>query len=82
MRMSRPMGMEPARVPARAKRQAGPVSGHQAWAEPSVWTERMLTALETGVKGGRWCWPNAFFTDQGLLSLRGAFESVCQSALR
>ncbi len=25
-----------------------------SWAEPSVWTERMLTALEEGVKGGRW----------------------------
>jgi RNA-directed DNA polymerase len=24
------------------------------WAEPSVWTERMLTALEQGVKGGKW----------------------------
>lgn len=24
------------------------------WAEPSVWTERMLTALENGVKGGKW----------------------------
>ena len=24
------------------------------WAEPSVWTERMLTALEKGVKGGKW----------------------------
>ena len=24
------------------------------WAEPSVWTERMLTALEEGVKGGKW----------------------------
>ena len=24
------------------------------WAEPAVWTERMLTALEEGVKGGRW----------------------------
>ncbi len=24
------------------------------WAEPSVWTERMLAALETGVKGGVW----------------------------
>jgi RNA-directed DNA polymerase len=54
MRKSRPLGIEPARVPVRAKRQAGPVSGQKAWAEPSVWTERMLTALETGVKGGRW----------------------------
>jgi len=25
-----------------------------AWVEPSVWTERMLTALEQGVKGGCW----------------------------
>ncbi len=24
------------------------------WVEPTVWTERMLTALEEGVKGGRW----------------------------
>jgi len=24
------------------------------WVEPSVWTARMLAALETGVKGGRW----------------------------
>jgi RNA-directed DNA polymerase len=24
------------------------------WVEPAVWTERMLTALETGVKGGKW----------------------------
>jgi RNA-directed DNA polymerase len=24
------------------------------WAEPTVWTERMLTALDEGVKGGRW----------------------------
>ena len=22
--------------------------------EPSIWTERMLTALEAGVKGGKW----------------------------
>jgi RNA-directed DNA polymerase len=25
-----------------------------SWVEPSVWTERMLTALEQGVKGGQW----------------------------
>ena len=24
------------------------------WVEPSVWTERMLTALDNGVKGGKW----------------------------
>lgn len=25
-----------------------------SWTEASVWTDRMLTALETGVKGGKW----------------------------
>ena len=24
------------------------------WTEPAVWTERMLTALDEGVKGGKW----------------------------
>ena len=44
---------EPAGVPGRAK-QAGEVRGRWPWVEPSVWTERMLTALEAGVKGGQW----------------------------
>ena len=25
-----------------------------SWVEPEVWTERMLAALEQGVKGGKW----------------------------
>jgi RNA-directed DNA polymerase len=44
---------EPAAVPARAK-QAGETADRWSWVEPSVWTERMLTALELGVKGGKW----------------------------
>jgi len=24
------------------------------WVEPAIWTDRMISALETGVKGGRW----------------------------
>lgn len=43
----------PATVPATAT-QAGEVRARWAWAEPSVWTDRMLTALQTGVKGGVW----------------------------
>lgn len=35
-------------------KQAGDVLGRWAWTEPSVWTERMLTALEKGVQGGKW----------------------------
>ena len=30
------------------------VKDHWRWAEPAVWTERMLKALEEGVKGGKW----------------------------
>ena len=43
----------PPPVPQGAK-QDGEVRARWAWAEPAVWTERMLTALETGVKGGKW----------------------------
>jgi RNA-directed DNA polymerase len=43
----------PAAVPEEAK-QAGEVHARWAWVEPCVWTERMLTALEEGVKGGKW----------------------------
>ena len=46
------MEERPTTVP-RAK-QVGDARGFRAWAEPSVWTERMLTALEQGVKGGVW----------------------------
>ena len=39
-------------VPARAKRGAD--TWEWSWVDDSVWTERMLAALENGVKGGRW----------------------------
>lgn len=42
----------PAVVPE--AKQAGEVRARWAWTEPCVWTERMLTALEEGVKGGVW----------------------------
>lgn len=44
---------EPAVVPDGAK-QAGEIRARWTWVEPAVWTARMLTALEQGVKGGRW----------------------------
>lgn len=43
----------PSAVPATAQ-QDGDVWTRWAWTEPAVWTERMLTALEKGVKGGKW----------------------------
>ncbi len=44
---------KPAAVSEETK-QAGEIRARWAWVEPSVWTERMLTALEEGVKGGKW----------------------------
>lgn len=43
----------PAAVSVRTK-QAGEIRDRWSWVEPMVWTERMLTALEVGVKGGKW----------------------------
>lgn len=39
---------------ASGPKQGGELRARWAWAEPSVWTDRMLTALESGVKGGVW----------------------------
>src|ERR1700730_5480015 len=39
-------------VPARATR--GAEARDWSWVEASVWTERMVSALVNGVKGGRW----------------------------
>jgi RNA-directed DNA polymerase len=43
----------PEAVPARATRD-GETRSRWLWAEPTIWTGRMLTALEQGVKGGKW----------------------------
>jgi RNA-directed DNA polymerase len=34
--------------------RGGDIQGRWPWVERSVWNRRMLTALETGVKGGKW----------------------------
>jgi len=43
---------QPSSVPGTA-RQGGDIRARWAWVEPSVWTDRMLEALERGVKGGK-----------------------------
>jgi RNA-directed DNA polymerase len=51
--MHAPQDSQPATVPDRAT-PAGAVRARWAWVAPEVWTDRMLTALEQGVRGGRW----------------------------
>jgi RNA-directed DNA polymerase len=41
-------------VAVRFARHTGTIRDRWRWVEPKVWTERMLTALEKGVKGGVW----------------------------
>jgi RNA-directed DNA polymerase len=63
----------PAAVPERAS-QAGAIRARWAWTAPEVWTERMLTALEQGVKGGRWF--SLMDKVYALPTLRAAFARV------
>jgi hypothetical protein len=51
--MTEPTENKPEAVPERATRD-GEILLRWGWVEPRVWTERMLTALQSGVKGGRW----------------------------
>jgi len=49
----RPTESTPAGVPEKAK-QVGEARERWPHAKPWIWTDRMLTALDTGVKGGKW----------------------------
>jgi len=66
------MEVTPAPVPQ--AKQAGEVRARWAWTEASVWTERMLTALERGVKGG--CWFSLIDKVYSQRNLQAAFVQV------
>ena len=51
--MTKSAEQQPVAVPEGAKR-TGEILRRWCWVEPTVWTERMLAALDEGVKGGRW----------------------------
>ena len=72
-------GQTPARVPKAANhagedpRTAG-LARDWSWTEPTVWTARMLAALEQGVKGGKWY--SLIDKLQSETTLRAAFAQV------
>ena len=71
--------MAGAKVTQKTK-QASEIRARWAWAEPAIWTNRMWSALETGVKGGLWFeWPNRYFAELGLYSLEHAQADARQS---
>jgi RNA-directed DNA polymerase len=57
-----------------AAKQVGEVFDRWLWTEPAVWTERMLTALEVGVKGGVWF--SLIDKVHSMRNLRAAFAKV------
>ena len=44
---------QPPTMPETAQ-QGGEIRARWAWVEPTVWTERMLATLETGIEGRKW----------------------------
>src|SRR6266540_2684038 len=64
---------DPASVSERTS-PAGAVRARWAWTAPEVWTPRMLTALEEGVRGGRWY--TLMDKVSALPTLRAAFARV------
>lgn len=72
----RQMEAAPTPVPRaqRGTKPAGEIRDRWLWVEPHVWTERMLTALENGVKGGRWY--SLMDKVHSLGNLRAAFATV------
>jgi RNA-directed DNA polymerase len=72
--MTRRQEHRPATVPM--AQQAGEVRSRWEWVEPCVWTDRMLTTLEQGVKGGRWFRLfDKVFSERNLLA---AFQQVAK----
>ena len=59
-------------VSATTKREAETRS--RDWVEGTVWTERMLAALDNGVQGG--CWYSLMDKVYALPTLRAAWEQV------
>lgn len=71
--MNRRTEDKPATVQQTA-RPDGEIRDRWSWVEPNVWTDRMLTALEKGVKGGKW--HSLIDKVYSLANLRAAFQRV------
>ena len=65
---------EASAVSVRATQGAETQGREWSWVEAEVWSERMLAALENGVKGGK-----AFFADLGLFTMTEAHALASRS---
>ena len=64
--------------PTTVTTQVGEIHARWAWGEPTVWNARMLTTLETGVKGGKWF--SLIDKVYAMPNLRAAFAKVKANA--
>jgi len=69
---NRTSDQEPSGV--RELKQDGKTAARWGWVERAVWTERMLKALETGVRGGKW--HSLYDKVYGLTNLKAAWKQV------
>jgi RNA-directed DNA polymerase len=58
----------------RELKQDGEIEARWGWVERAVWSERMLEALETGVRGGKW--HSLYDKVYGLANLKAAWQRV------
>jgi RNA-directed DNA polymerase len=58
----------------RKLQQDGQIKARWEWVEREVWSERMLKALETGVRGGKW--HSLYDKVYGLTNLKAAWKQV------
>ena len=61
-----------------AAKQGAEIQARWGWVEPTVWNARMLTALEKGVKGGKWF--SLIDKVYAMTNLRAAFMKVKANA--
>ena len=77
------MRAEASTVSETTRRDAGVLEScrQRKFAPVSIWTEAMLAALKSGVRGGKWHkqWPNAYFANLGLFTLSAAHHLARQS---
>ena len=73
-------------VPETATHGTDALDPPRGWAEASIWTERLVSALVNGVKGGKWSslvdpprWPIAFFAAHRLFTLPAAYAQARHS---
>ena len=74
--MTGPRQDQPTQVAARPT-QAGDIRDRWSWVEATVWTDRMLAALEQGVKGDVWF--SLIDKVYAPANLRSAFEEVARN---